>query len=85
MSYGYEVFVINGSLFIEEVGQNSTTDIPTILFVALGKQARDHHEKSNRNLIHLLPLVVRFPIRPVYTYFDVCAAGMIAVANALPG
>jgi hypothetical protein len=60
----YDVFVINGALFIEKVGHNPTTDFLTILIAALNKQAREHHEKGNRNLAHILPLVVQLGIRP---------------------
>src|ERR1700719_1403395 len=60
-SCGYEAFAFtgksNGTRFIENVSHHPPTDLLTILLVALSKQARDHHEKSNPNLTHILCLL----------------------------
>jgi hypothetical protein len=39
----YKATIINGSRFIEKVSHNTATNLPTIIFVAMGKQTRRHH------------------------------------------
>src|SRR5271165_4445776 len=39
----YKASTINGSRFIKKVSHNSATNLPTIIFVALGKKTRGHH------------------------------------------